>query len=383
MSGIYLHVPFCRTACHYCDFHFSTSLKRVDDYVEAVVAEIALRAKGGDWSEELFTTLYLGGGTPSVLSEDQTLKILSALKSYFSCHESWAEATIEVNPEDVTEEALKGWLRLGFNRLSIGVQSFQNSQLEWMNRKHSAEEAKNAVELAFKVGFSRISIDLIYGLPGIEPGEWKQTVDVALGLPIDHISCYSLTIEPRTVLGIRMSKGLEKEAPESLVEGDYNHICIAASEAGFEHYEVSNWSRGQKSRAVHNSSYWSGKPYLGLGAGAHGFKAMSRYSVVSNNPLYISSVLSGNLPDKTESLTKKDRSNELLMTRLRTAEGVDFNQLEKAYGFDHLSGNRDAWEKWLASGAIVKVGGPDDARYKISEKAWLIGDTIASGFFLV
>jgi oxygen-independent coproporphyrinogen-3 oxidase len=383
MSGIYLHVPFCRTACHYCDFHFSTSLRRVDDYVKAVVAEIELRAKGGDWDEEVFTTLYLGGGTPSVLSEDQTLKILSALKSSFRCQESWAEATIEVNPEDVTEEALKGWLRLGFNRLSIGVQSFHNSQLEWMNRKHSAEEAKNAVELAFKVGFSRISIDLIYGLPGSEPGKWRQTVDIALGLPIDHISCYSLTIEPRTVLGIRISKGLEKEAPEALVEEDYNHLCIAASEAGLEHYEVSNWSLGQKSRAVHNSSYWSGKPYLGLGAGAHGFKAMSRYSVVSNNPLYISSVLSGNLPDKTESLTKKDRSNELLMTHLRTAEGVDFNQLEKAYGFDHLSGNRDAWEKWLTAGAIVKVDGPDDARYKISEKAWLIGDTIASDFFLV
>jgi oxygen-independent coproporphyrinogen-3 oxidase len=379
MSGIYLHVPFCRTACHYCDFHFSTSLKRVDDYVEAVVSEISLRAKSGVWADEEFTTLYLGGGTPSVLSVDQTSKILSALQNSFSCPEPWSEATIEVNPEDVTEGALKGWLRLGFNRLSIGVQSFHNSQLEWMNRKHSAEQAKKAVELAHKVGFTRISIDLIYGLPQSNHDEWKRTVEVALNLPIDHISCYSLTIESRTVLGRRIAKGLEKEAPEALVESNYNHICKAASDAGFEHYEVSNWSRGKKSRAVHNSSYWSGRPYLGLGAGAHGFKGMSRYSVVSNNPIYISSVLSGSLPDKAESLTLKDRSNEMLMTSLRTAEGVDFNRL----GFDHLSGNSNSWDKWLAAGSIIKVGGPNAERYRISEKAWLIGDTIASDFFLI
>jgi oxygen-independent coproporphyrinogen-3 oxidase len=347
--------------------------------VEAVVSEISLRAKSGVWADEEFTTLYLGGGTPSVLSVDQTSNILSALQNSFSCPEPWSEATIEVNPEDVTEGALKGWLRLGFNRLSIGVQSFHNSQLEWMNRKHSAEQAKKAVELAHKVGFTRISIDLIYGLPQSNHDEWKRTVEVALNLPIDHISCYSLTIESRTVLGRRIAKGLEKEAPEALVESNYNHICKAASDAGFEHYEVSNWSRGKKSRAVHNSSYWSGRPYLGLGAGAHGFKGMSRYSVVSNNPIYISSVLSGSLPDKAESLTLKDRSNEMLMTSLRTAEGVDFNRL----GFDHLSGNSNSWDKWLAAGSIIKVGGPNAERYRISEKAWLIGDTIASDFFLI
>ena len=283
----------------------------------------------------------------------------------------------------MTEEALKGWLSLGFDRLSIGVQSFHNSQLEWMNRKHSAEQAKKAVELASQVGFTRISIDLIYGLPQSSADEWERTVEIALSLPIDHISCYSLTVEPRTVLGARIAKGLEKEAPEELVESNYNHICKAASEAGFDHYEVSNWSRSKNSRAVHNSAYWSGRPYLGLGAGAHGFKDMSRYSVVSNNPLYISTVMSGSLPDKTESLTPKDRSNEMLMTSLRTAEGVDFNALDKDLGFDHLSSNRDSWGKWLAAGAIIKVGGQTEAQYRISEKAWLIGDTIASDFFMI
>lgn len=347
------------------------------------MSEIALRAKSREWADEKFTTLYLGGGTPSVLSVDQTHKILSALHRSFSCPKPWSESTIEVNPEDVTEEALKGWLSLGFDRLSIGVQSFHNSQLEWMNRKHSAEQAKKAVELASQFGFTRISIDLIYGLPQSSADEWERTVEIALSLPIDHISCYSLTVEPRTVLGARIAKGLEKEAPEELVESNYNHICKSASEAGFDHYEVSNWSRSKNSRAVHNSAYWSGRPYLGLGAGAHGFKDMSRYSVVSNNPLYISTVMSGSLPDKTESLTPKDRSNEMLMTSLRTAEGVDFNALDKDLGFDHLSSNRDSWGKWLAAGAIIKVGGQTEARYRISEKAWLIGDTIASDFFLI
>ena len=256
MSGIYVHVPFCRTACHYCDFHFSTSLIKVDSYVEALLKEVALRGKNPDWGKLEFQTLYFGGGTPSILSGDSLKVIAAAISASFKTN-GFLETTIEVNPEDVTQEALEGWRNAGFNRLSIGVQSFCDSQLKWMNRKHSGKEALAAVALAEAAGFKRISIDLIYGLPQFDL-EWERTVDIALGLPIDHISCYALTIEPRTVLGNRVAKGLETEMPDERVENDYRYICDAANSAGFDHYEVSNWARGKSGRAIHNTGYWSG-----------------------------------------------------------------------------------------------------------------------------
>ncbi|MDE0918354.1 MAG: coproporphyrinogen-III oxidase family protein, partial [Flavobacteriales bacterium] len=212
MSGIYVHVPFCRTACHYCDFHFSTSLLKVDSYVDALLKDVELRCENPEWGNLEFQTLYFGGGTPSVLSGDSLKAIVSAISASFKTH-AFLETTIEVNPEDVTQEALEGWRNAGFNRLSIGVQSFCDSQLKWMNRKHSGKEALEAVALAQAAGFKRISIDLIYGLPQFDLA-WEQTVDMALGLPIDHISCYALTIEPRTVLGSRVAKGLETEMPD-------------------------------------------------------------------------------------------------------------------------------------------------------------------------
>ena len=291
MSGIYLHVPFCRTACNYCDFHFSTSLGNVEAYVESVVSEISLRAKR--WDNAEFNTLYLGGGTPSVLKKSQLQKIVGAIRKNLNCVSVWDEATIEVNPEDVSIEALEGWIECGFNRISIGIQSLDDEQLDWMNRKHSADEAVHAVYLARKAGFKKISVDLIYGIPFRSKNSWDLTVKEALDLQVNHISCYALTVEPKTVLGSWVKKGFVKEAPDKLIEADYSFFCNESLKAGFNHYEVCNWARGEGNKAIHNSSYWFGAPYLGLGAGAHGFNGSYRYSVVSNNNKYIDSIKRG------------------------------------------------------------------------------------------
>ena len=372
MSGIYLHVPFCRTACHYCDFHFSTTLKNVEDYVTAVVKEMLMRK--GDWVGVEFNTLYWGGGTPSVLTGEQCSKMVSALRDNLNIRENVEEATIEVNPEDVTLKALKNWVGCGFDRISIGIQSFDDHQLSWMNRKHTADEAESAVMLAREAGFKKVSVDLIYGLPVRSENSWQETVKKALSLPIDHISCYALTVEPKTVLGARVKSGKEVEAPDELIEADYSYLCREAKEAGFIHYEVSNWARGTESIAIHNSAYWEGVPYLGLGPGAHGFKGMQRYANVLNNNKYIQSIAKNEIPEETEVLTRLDRSNEVLMTGLRTAKGVDFEGLKIKFHVDHLSENREAWKRLVNKGAVVQVGN----RWRVSEKYWLVGDSIAS-----
>ncbi|MBI48867.1 MAG: coproporphyrinogen III oxidase [Crocinitomicaceae bacterium] len=378
MSGIYLHVPFCRTACHYCDFHFSTSLGNVEAYVESVVSEISLRAKR--WENMTFKTLYIGGGTPSVLKKCQLQKIVDAIRKNLKCASIWDEATIEVNPEDVSIKALEGWIECGFNRISIGLQSLDDEQLEWMNRKHSAIEAVNAVCLARKAGFEKISVDLIYGIPFRSENSWNQTVKEALDLQIDHISCYAITVEPQTVLGSWVKKGRIKEAPDTLIEADYTLLCDEALRAGFNHYEVCNWVRGEGNKAVHNSSYWFGAAFLGLGPGAHGFNGYNRYSVVSNNNKYIGFIKEGVLPDTIEKLSRFDRSNEMLMTGLRTAVGVDFDELNGLWGIDHIGSNPQQWKKWVEVGAIVES---KNGRHRIAEEFWLIGDSISSDLIVL
>jgi oxygen-independent coproporphyrinogen-3 oxidase len=272
-------------------------------------------------------------------------------------------------------------LDAGFDRLSIGVQSFEDSQLEWMNRKHSGTEAVKAVGLAHKMGFNKISLDLIYGLPQNDK-EWRETVDKALNLPINHISCYALTVEPKTVLGHRVSEGIEKVAPDEKIEADYEYLCSAAKKAGFIHYEVSNWAIGEEGRAVHNSGYWSGEPYVGLGPGAHGVRDNIRYAVISHNPNYMSEGGRGLLPDSSEKLSRIDRCNESLMTGLRTDVGVSFVELERLWGVNPAVVNHEAWKKWTGSGGLIKTGCKSGEYFRIPEKMWLVGDSISSDFFV-
>lgn len=339
-----------------------------------------LRCKNPDWGGLEFQTLYFGGGTPSVLSSDALKAIVAKISESFKTN-VFLETTIEVNPEDVTRQALEGWRIAGFNRLSIGVQSFCDAQLKWMNRKHSGKEALAAVALAKDAGFERISIDLIYGLPQFDMA-WEQTVDIALGLPIDHISCYALTVEPKTVLGSRVAKGLETEMPDERVEKDYRYICDAANSKGFDHYEVSNWARGKSGRAIHNTGYWSGDPYLGLGAGSHGFVGGKRYAVVSNNPKYIAALNADKLPLTEEVLSNRDRCNESLMTGLRTASGVNFEDLEKRWGHNPAKHNQALFNKWVLEGGLVQDSQNPGSVFRIPEAKWLIGDRIASDLFV-
>ena len=348
--------------------------------MEALLKDVELRKKNPDWGELEFQTLYFGGGTPSVLSSDALKTIVATISASFKTN-GFLETTIEVNPEDVTRQALEGWKDAGFNRLSIGVQSFCDAQLKWMNRKHSGKEALEAVALAKEAGFKRVSIDLIYGLPQFDL-TWEQTVDIALGLPIDHISCYALTVEPRTVLGSRVTKGLETEMPDERVEKDYRYICDAANSEGFDHYEVSNWARGKSGRAIHNTGYWSGDPYLGLGAGAHGFIGEKRYAVISNNPKYIASLNAEKLPVTEEFLSGRDRCNESLMTGLRTASGVNFDSLEKRWGHNPAKHNHVLFNKWILEGGLVQVSQNPESVFRIPEAKWLIGDRIASDLFV-
>ena len=305
---------------------------------------------------------------------------MGAIRKNLSCASVWDEATIEVNPEDVSIEALEEWIECGFNRISIGIQSLDDKQLEWMNRKHSAIEAVNAVCLARKAGFEKISVDLIYGIPFRSENSWDQTVKEALDMHLDHISCYALTVEPQTVLGSWVKEGRVKEAPDKLIEADYTLLCDEALKAGFNHYEVSNWARGDGNKAVHNSSYWFGAPYLGLGPGAHGFNGSNRYSVVSNNNKYIVSIKEGVLPHTIEELSRFDRSNEMLMTGLRTAVGVDFNELNKLWGVNHIMSNPQQWKKWVEAGAIIES---KNGRHRIAEEYWLIGDSISSDLIVL
>lgn len=321
------------------------------------------------------STLYFGGGTPSLLRPEQLLP--------FARISEWEEFTLEANPEDITPEKCAAWKAAGVTRLSIGVQTFDDKLLDWMNRKHTGSQAIAAIQCANGVGFEHISADLIYGLPGRTHEAWLNDLRTMLSLPIDHLSAYILTVEPRTVLGHRVAKGLEREADEDAVERAYSALCHLTAEAGFEHYEVSNFARAG-GRAVHNSRYWSGAAYVGLGPGAHGFDGVNtRYANLANNPLYIQSILKAetaeDLQSTTEVLSKRDRYNEMLMTGFRTAAGVDLAEMEKKWGLRPDLIDPKAWAQALENGSIVQKG----ERVRVAEESWLIGDSVAAQFFAV
>lgn len=320
-------------------------------------------------------TLYFGGGTPSLLQPEQLLP--------FAQISEWEEFTLEANPEDITPEKCAAWRAAGVTRLSIGVQTFDDNLLDWMNRKHTGSQAIQAIEFANAAGFEHISADLIYGLPGRTNEDWLEDLHTMISLPIDHLSAYILTVEPRTVLGHRVAKGLENEADEDAVEHAYAALCRLTAEAGFDHYEVSNFAR-PGGRAVHNSRYWSGAAYVGLGPGAHGFNGVdTRYANLANNPLYIQSILKAesveDLPSTAEVLSKRDRYNEMLMTGFRTAAGVDLTEMETKWRMRPDLVDPQAWAQALENGVLVERG----SRVRVAEESWLIGDSVAAQFFAI
>ena len=323
MSGIYVHIPFCKARCIYCGFFSTTSLEKRDVYVDAVCAEISSRKdylKGED-----VETIYFGGGTPSMLSHQQIDKILSVIYKIYKVRKD-AEITLEGNPDDLTPEFLFGLHKMGFNRLSMGIQSFSDRTLRFLHRRHSASQAVSAIHDAVNVGFRNISVDLMFGFPNQTLDEWKEDVNRALELPVQHISAYSLMYDEGTMLTSMLNKGIIKEIDDSLSLEMYKYIVWALKNAGFVHYEISNFCRpGFSSR--HNSSYWHSIPYLGVGAGAHSYDGYSRqYNIESLNKY-----IAGAEPIK-ENLTVNEKYNEFVFTGLRTSEGISLDELSNRFG---------------------------------------------------
>jgi oxygen-independent coproporphyrinogen-3 oxidase len=327
LAGIYIHIPFCKQHCHYCNFHFATSLRYKHELLDALLIEIELQK---DYLQgEFIDTIYFGGGTPSLLNIEEIETIIEKIKSIFSIT-SGVEITFEANPDDITEEKLKGWKKAGINRLSIGIQSFFEEDLQWMNRAHNEQQAIDNLQLAKKF-FDNITIDLIYGTPALTNEKWKQNVDTAISLNIPHLSCYALTVEPKTPLDklIKTHKA-ENINPDKQSE-QFTLLMEWMEASGYEHYEISNFAR-QGYRSQHNSSYWKGKKYLGLGPSAHSFNGKERQWNIANNNIYIASLSNQIIPFEKEVLTATQQLNEYIMTSLRTIEGIRFEVLYSKFG---------------------------------------------------
>lgn len=332
MAGIYIHIPFCRQACTYCNFHFSTSLQYKNEFVAALLKEIELQSENNYLQHQTIETIYFGGGTPSLLEVEELQLILEKLHQQFPVS-STAEITLEANPDDITEEKLKGWKQAGINRLSIGIQSLFDEDLQWMNRAHNATEAKTAIEKARAAGFENFTVDLIYGTPGLTDEHWNYNMNWVLEQNITHLSCYALTVEPKTPLDklIRTHKATDVDALQQ--SRQFVQLMHKMEEAGVEHYEISNFAKpGHRSK--HNSSYWHGTHYLGLGPSAHSYNGTSRQWNVSNNMQYIQALAEHKIPFEKEELTTAQQLNEYIMTSLRLLEGCDLNFVQQKFGAD-------------------------------------------------
>ncbi|WP_037316654.1 radical SAM family heme chaperone HemW [Salegentibacter sp. Hel_I_6] len=327
MSGIYIHIPFCKQACHYCDFHFSTSLKKKAKLVEMLCRELVLR-KDELTSPEI-QTIYFGGGTPSLLEAEELQQIFETIYSNYRIAEN-PEITLEANPDDLTEEKVEMLKASKINRLSIGIQSFFEEDLKLMNRAHNSEEALKSINLA-KEYFDNISIDLIYGIPGMSVERWQRNIEISLELGVPHISSYALTVEPNTALQKFIERGKIKPVDDEAAKLHFEILVETLKRNGFEHYEFSNFGKpGYFSK--NNTAYWLGKPYLGIGPAAHSYNGNSRKWNISNNPLYIKALENDKIPQETEDLSLSDKYNEYVMTRLRTKFGVELAEISGKFG---------------------------------------------------
>lgn len=374
MSGIYIHIPFCKQACHYCDFHFSTNLTQMDTMVRMLCEEIALR-KTFFKDNSPIESIYFGGGTPSILQTHHLDLILNAIYSNFRL--DIKELTLEANPDDLSTEKLKGFKKLGFNRLSIGIQSFDQQVLEFYNRAHSARESLRAIDLAKSAGFEKLSVDLIYGYPHHDHSIWQKDLLTALSLDPGHISSYALTIEPKTALGNWSKKGKFQEASEDFVAGQFELLVEESEKAGYVQYEISNFGK-EGHFALHNSSYWKNIPYLGVGPGAHSYDGNSRGANIANNNLYIKKLQLGELPFEIEPMEKSDSCNEYILTSLRTIWGTDLNYLKEKFGVDLLS-RQETILLGLQKEDLIAI---TEDKITLSKKGKILADGIAASLFI-
>ncbi len=371
--GLYIHIPFCKQACHYCDFHFSTTLKKKGQLVGALCNELILRKSE---IPGVLQTIYFGGGTPSLLEAGELKRIFKTIDAHFVIAKN-PEITLEANPDDLTEEKLKMLSESRVNRLSIGVQSFFEEDLKLMNRAHNADEAVRCLELA-KAYFDNISIDLIYGMPDMSNARWKQNLDKALKLNIPHISSYALTVEPNTALEKFIEKGVVKPVDDAVAQAHFEILVDTMQQAGFENYEFSNFGRpGYFSQ--NNTAYWTGKAYLGIGPSAHSYDGDTRSWNINNNPKYIKAIEAGELPVERETLSLTDKYNEYVMTGLRTIWGISLSKIEEAFGLKFKEYALQQAEKHLEDHLLFQ----DGDRIVVTKKGKFLSDGLASDLFLL
>lgn len=374
MAGIYIHVPFCKVACHYCDFYFSTNAGRKDEMISAIITEIGLQQNY--LAQETIETIYFGGGTPSIVSSENIADILDTIRSRMNVSRD-AEITLEANPDDLTSEKLHQLYSAGVNRLSIGIQSFNNDILKYLNRAHDSSMAFQCIAEARQAGFRNLSIDLIYAIPGQDDATWLKNIRHAVQLQPEHISAYSLTIEEKTVFGKWSAQGKLTAPPDDIAASQLELLVTELDQARFEHYEVSNFAQpGFISR--HNSSYWRQKKYLGVGPSAHSYNKESRQYNISNNNLYLKAIAEGKIPATFESLSRADQINDYLLTTLRTSWGTDFQLLKKELDFDLYTIHK----KYIDDLLHRKLALLENNHLILTEKGKMMADKISSDLFV-
>ncbi len=374
MAGIYLHIPFCKQACHYCDFHFSTSLKYKDDLLRAMHRELELRK--GLLGNQSIETIYFGGGTPSILGADEIQRFLDSIGSLYPVAAD-AEITLEANPDDLDAASVKELRKTAINRFSIGVQSFFEDDLRWMNRAHSASEAESSVKRVQDAGFENITIDLIYGFPILSNQKWQGNMEKTISLDVPHISAYSMTVEQKTALAHFIKKGKEPAMADSQGAEQFLMLSERLEMAGYEHYEISNFAKpGRYSR--HNSNYWRGIPYLGIGPSAHSYNGEMRFWNIANNSKYIQSLIKDIIPAESEILRPADKCNEYVMTSLRTIWGIDLQKIETEFGLHYRSRLEEEMTHFLDKGWIARKG----EQVYLTKEGKLFADHIAAELFV-
>lgn len=383
MTGIYIHIPFCKQACHYCDFHFSTSLKKKDELIQALIVELELRKE--ELKGQIVETIYFGGGTPSLLSVFELKQIIDAVYDNYIVTAD-PEITLEANPDDLLvssensnshKSLFEEYRNIGINRLSIGIQSFYEEDLKLMNRAHNAEEAKKCLAEATTY-FENITIDLIYGIPGLSHTRWIENIETALAFNLPHISSYALTVEPKTALAKFIQKGVIDNVDDEMAQEQYNMLCDRLEREGFINYELSNFGKpGFFSK--NNTSYWQGKPYLGIGPSAHSFDGVRRGWNVRNNSIYINKLSKRILPIEIETLTLEDRYNEYIMTGLRTIWGVSMEKVQAEFGAKYETYLNAQSQKYISEQLLYLENG----KLLVTKKGKFLTDGIAADLFKI
>lgn len=374
MSGIYIHIPFCKQACHYCDFHFSTQMKKKDAMVDALVREMEMRKS--ELGDEVIETIYFGGGTPSVLELQELERLIQAVYDHYKVMDD-PEITLEANPDDLSSNRIIQLSKSPVNRLSIGIQSFFEEDLTLMNRAHNAEEAENCIEEAVQ-HFDNITIDLIYGIPGMGHDRWRANIQKALDYGLPHISSYALTVEPKTALEKLIQKGTVPQVDDGQAQEQFHILVDVLEEQGFVNYEISNFGKpGYFSK--NNTAYWQGKTYLGIGPSAHSYDGLFRAWNIRNNSIYIKQIQQGILPSEKETLTVTDRYNEYVMTGLRTIWGVSKEKIAMEFGLHYANYLEQQSEKFIEQQLLFW----EDAILRTTKQGKFLADGIAADLFFL